>query len=136
MGMRLLLSKFCEYACKLENGRHSMIGIFDDIRVPEVPIDHPPFFLCLQLEYEAMETGSDLRLEAVFVDEDGGELFRTSIEGPIPKERGPGTVKVFVQIAIAPMRFERAGTHRLDVFTDDRKIGEERLPILVVSGEA
>ena len=134
--MRLLLSKFCEYACKLENGRHSMVGIFDDIRVPEIPIDHPPFFLCLQLEYEAMETGRDLQLEAVFVDEDGAEIFRTSVEGPIPREPGPGTVKVFVQIGIQPFRFERAGTYRLDVFAENRKIGEERVPVLLVSGAA
>lgn len=133
-GMRLLLSKFCEYACKQENGRHTMVGLFDDIRVPSLPLEHPPFYLCLQLELEALETGRDLNLEAVFSDEDGRELFRTQVNGPIPREAGPGQVKVFVQVGIAPMQLERPGVYRLDVFAEGRKLGEERVPVLVVGG--
>ena len=63
--MRVLLSKFCEYACKLENGRHNMIGLFDDVRVPGFPIDHPAFFLCVQFEFEANEFGRPMHMRTV-----------------------------------------------------------------------
>ncbi len=55
--MRVLLCKFCEYVCKLENGRHNLVGVFDDIRSPSFPIDHPAFFLTYQLVFDREDMG-------------------------------------------------------------------------------
>jgi hypothetical protein len=130
--MRVLLSKFCEYGCKLENGRHTMVGIFDDIRVREVPFDHPPFFLCIQIQFEPSETGRDMNLETVLLDEDGKEIFSSVIQGPIPKEPGNQPVKLFLQIGLPPTRFESAGQYRLDVLFNGAKVGDEVLPVFVI----
>ena len=72
--MRLLLSKFCEYATQQQNGRHSMVGIFDNIIVPEFPIDHPPFFLCIQMEFDPNESEQDMDVLALLIDEDGNDV--------------------------------------------------------------
>jgi hypothetical protein len=134
--MRVLLSKFCEYACKLENGRHNMIGIFDDVRVPSFPVDHPGFFLCVQLEFERTEAGRPMQIETLLMDEDGKQLFKAEMSGTIPQSQGVGAVKMFVQIGVPAMRFERAGDYRLDVLFNGQSVGEERLPVYAVQAPA
>jgi hypothetical protein len=134
--MRVLLSKFCEYACKLENGRHNMIGIFDDVRVPGFPIDHPGFYLCVQLEFERNEAGREMHVETLLLDEDGKEIFKAAMDGTIPQSQGVGAVKMFIQIGVPPIRFERGGDYRLDVLFNGSSVGEERLPIYAVTPPA
>jgi hypothetical protein len=130
--MRVLLSKFSEYACKLENGRHTLVGVFDDIRIPNLPLDHPPFFLCVQIELEPSETGRHIDLSCVFMDPDGGELFRVDTEGDLSKEPGIDPIRIFFLFPIQPIRLERAGVHRLDVLFNGQKVGEEIVPVLLV----
>lgn len=131
--MKLLLAKLCEYACKLENQRHSMLGIFDDIRVPSLPIDHPPFFICVQVEFDVAEAGADWRVEAILVDPDGKQLFRADLNGQVPEPHGGVIpVKLFAQINVPQIRLTDAGDYRLDVLLNGRVAGEERVPVFVV----
>ena len=131
--MKLLLAKLCEYASKLENQRHCMVGIFDDIRVPGRPIDHPAFFICVQIEFDADEAGTDWTLEAVFLNPDGHQLFRAHLVGQVPgQELDAIPVKLFAIIGAPPVRLEESGDYRLDVLVDGRVIGEERIPVFTV----
>lgn len=133
--MKLLLAKLCEYACKLENQRHSMVGIFDDIRVPNLPIDHPPFFVCVQVEFDADESGNDWNLEAVFLDPDGKQQFRADLHGTVPTtDHSAIPVKLFAMIGAPPFRLSQTGDFRLDVLMNGRVIGEERIPVHLVTG--
>lgn len=133
--MKLLLAKLCEYACKLENQRHSMLGIFDDIRVPSLPIDHPPFYICVQVEFDADEAGQALRIEAIFVDPDGKQIFRADLNGNAPEPQvGAHPIKLFAQINVPAVRLEVAGDYRLDVILNGRIVGEERVPVYIVRG--
>jgi hypothetical protein len=128
--MRLLLSKFCEYATQQQNGRHTMLGIFDNIVVPAFPIDHPPFFLCIQMEFDPIESDQDMKVLALLIDEDGKELMDVMASGRVPRDPNGGTTRLFIQFLMPPMRFERAGDYRLDVMFNDVKVGEERLPVI------
>ncbi len=131
--MKLLLAKLCEYACKLENQRHCMIGIFDNIRLPNLPIDHPAFFICVQIEFDTDEAGTDWVLESVFLDPDGKQLFRAELRGQIPPpDPNAIPVKLFAIIGAPPFRLEQSGDYRLDVLLNGRVIGEERVPVYVV----
>ena len=89
--MRLLLSKFCEYATQLQNGRHTMVGIFDNIVVPEFPVDHPPFFLCLQFEFDPNEGDQEMTVLAVLIDEDGKQMMDVTAQGKVPRDPRGGT---------------------------------------------
>lgn len=131
--MRLLLSKFCEYATQLQNGRHTMVGIFDNIVVPEFPIDHPPFYLCIQLEFDPNEGEKDMEVLAILIDEDGDQLMDVTASGKVPRDPNGGATRLFIQFLMPPIRFERAGDYRLDVMFDKVKIGEERLPVILAS---
>src|SRR5438045_4195423 len=93
--MRVLLCKFCEYVCKLENGRHNLVGIFDDIRSNAFPVDHPPFFLAFQIEFEKEDMGGNLDIVTKFVDADNGEIFRSQLNGEVPSNPDLETLRVF-----------------------------------------
>ncbi|MFW5697375.1 MAG: DUF6941 family protein [Fimbriimonadaceae bacterium] len=128
--MRVLLSKFCEYAAQLVNGRHSMIGIFDNIVAPSFPFRNPPCFLCLQLEFEAMEAGKPFDLVAVLIDEDGNQMIDLKTNGEVPKDPTGNPVRIFIVFMMPPLEFKEAGRYRLDIAGNGRKVGEERLPVL------
>jgi hypothetical protein len=128
--VRLLLSKFCEYATQQHNGRHSMVGIFDNIVVPSFPVDHPPFFLCIQMEFDPIESDQDMTVLALLIDEDGRQLMDVTASGRVPRDPGGGPTRLFIQFLMPPMRFEKAGDYRLDVVFNETKVGEERLPVI------
>lgn len=128
--MRLLLSKFCEYATQLQNGRHTMVGIFDNIVVPKFPVDHPPFFLCIQMEFDPNEGNQDMTVVAVLIDEDGKQIMDVTASGKVPRDPRGGSTRLFIQFLMPPMRFEKPGDYRLDVLFNDQKVGEERLPVI------
>lgn len=130
--MRVLYSKFCEYAAQQANGRRTLVGIFDDIRAPELPVDHPPFFLCLELEFDPSEADRPMDLVSVLVDEDGGEVFRIQTMGQVPRAQFAGPSRLQCVFPIPSLRLERAGDYRLDVTFNGVKIGEERLPVRAV----
>lgn len=128
--MRLLLSKFCEYAAQQANGRHTMVGMFDNIVTPNIPLDHPPFFLCIQLEFEPLESKNDLDILALLIDEDGKEIANIRANGNVPTAPHIGMTRIFIQFLMPPIRFEKPGDYRLDVMVNGEKIGEERLPVI------
>lgn len=132
--MKLLLAKLCEYATKLENQRHCMVGIFDDIRLPHLPIDHPAFYVCVQVEFGADEAGTDWHMEAIFLDPDGRQQFRAELRGVVPPADGLAIpVKLFAIIGAPPIRLEHSGDYRLDVLVNEKVIGEERIPVFVIA---
>lgn len=129
--MRLLLCKLCEYATQQQNGRHSMIGIFDNVVAPYFPVDHPPLALCVQLEFDGSEAGLPMDLAVRFLDDDAKTLLDVNASGEIPRDANGGPVRLFMQFQIPAIRFERPGDYRLDVLFNGVVVGEERLPVML-----
>lgn len=129
--MRLLLCKFCEYAVQNANGRQSLIGLFDNVVAPFFPFEHPPFFLCTQVEFDPGEAGLEFEIVATLIDEDGHPVAELRTDGQVP-EAGIGIVRLFTQFLMPPVTFQVPGFYRLDVSCNGDRIGEERLPVLQV----
>lgn len=106
-----------------------MVGVFDDIRTPTMPIDHPPFFVCVQLEFEKNETGREHEMTIIMIDEDGKQNFRMDGRYNLPNEPGILRPRLFLMIQIAGVRIEAAGTYRLDVLVNGQIIGTEYMPV-------
>lgn len=128
--MNLNFCKLCEYATQQQNGRHSMIGIFDNIVSPVFPVDHPSFFICLQFEFEPAEAGEPMDVLVKLVDDDAKSYLDFTASGEIPRDPTGGPIRMFMQFQIPGMRFERPGNFRLEVMFNGKRCGEERLPVV------
>lgn len=131
--MRLLLAKLCEYATQQQNGRHTMVGIFENVVAPFYPIDHPAFHICLQFEFGPDEADDDLDIRIVLIDPDGKNLLDIGAEGKVPRDANGAPVLLFMHLGIPGLRIERQGDHRMDVLANGNKVGEERLPALLAA---
>jgi hypothetical protein len=134
--MRVLLCKFCEYVCKLENGRHNLVGIFDDIRSNAFPVDHPIFFLTFQLEFESEDMGSKLDVVAKFVGPDNNEILRSDLRGEVPVATDNEHVRMFFFAPIQPVRFEKPGGYRIIITSQGDIVHIEHLPVYKVTQAA
>ncbi len=109
-----------------------MVGIFDDVRVPELPIDHPPFYLCCQLEILNKETGQKHKLEFRMLDPSGEVGMQIEAPIEIPKEEGNVDPKLFLVVSIGGIRLHKAGSYQIQALVDGEILGTEPLPIHVV----
>lgn len=134
--MRLLLAKACEYSAQLVNGRQSMVGLFENIVAPHMPVDHPAFYFCVQLEFDPMDNDDQMDLKVILIDEDGKPVVDFAAQGVPPKDPNGGMTRLFVQFHNPAIRFEKVGEYRFDVLYNGRKIGEERVPVLIVQPTA
>jgi hypothetical protein len=110
--MRVLLCKFCEYVCKLENGRHNLVGIFDDIRSNSFPVDQPAFYLAYQLEFDKEDMGSKLDIAVKFVTPDNKEILRSDLKGEVPRT-DVDQVRMFVFAPVQTIKLPVKGNYRI-----------------------
>lgn len=130
--MRVLLCKFCEYVCKLENGRHNLVGVFDDIRSNAFPVDHPTFFLTYQLEFDAEDMGEKLDVVVKFVGPDNNEILRSDLKGEVPRSTDVDHVRMFFFSPIQPMKLAKPGNYRIVITNQGDIIHIENLPVYLV----
>ncbi len=128
--MRVLLVKACEYTAPLANGRQCMMGIFDNIVAPFMPINHPPFCICLQIEFEQSDPEQDHAVTSRLIDPDGKALFEFPLNVKNVLDPHGGDTRVFISINVPELRLEAAGDHRIDVLVNGQKLGEERIPVI------
>lgn len=129
--MRLLLCKLCEYSTQLQNGRQTLVGIFDNIVAPFFPIDHPSMFLCLQFEFDPSEGGAPMDVFIKLLDDDAKPLLDFTASGEVPLDATGAPTRLFMQFQIPGLRFEHPGNYVVEVTFNGQRIGEERLPVLL-----
>ena len=119
-----------DYAIISREGKLSVLGIFDQVNLPEIPGVMPtPMYLVVSLEGESSEMGSSFNLELLLWDEDGTRLFENQSDFTF-KQVQPGMHPTHnTLIALHGLRFSREGDHSLVVSVG----GEERrrVPIRV-----
>lgn len=130
--MRVLLLKLTEYVTKLENGRNTLVGIFDDIRAAELPIEHPPFFVCAQIALEPRDFGKTHHLRFQLNAPDNSSVF--DIEAPLTL---PNTIdhpdpKIFISVNVAGARMSKEGIYKLQAILEGHPLFTDTMPVVVV----
>ncbi|KAA0225424.1 MAG: hypothetical protein AKCLJLPJ_01794 [Fimbriimonadales bacterium] len=128
--MRVLLLKFCDYACRVDGAKGSVIGMFDTIGGPEFPLTHPTFFITAEFEFEPYESGSTAEVKMILIDEDGKQLMGVEGEFVIPRSIEGRPVTLFEMFRIDGLTFPRPGHYRLDVIYNGEPIAEARLALI------
>ncbi len=130
--MRVLLCKLCEYVCKLENGRHNLVGIFDDVRTDKLPIEHPPFFIACHIEFEGDDIGRQIQLSVRLVGPDNREVLKSELNAQVPHQVGSDTVRFFFYAPIQGVTLSQTGVHRIMVSVQGDILHSETIPVFIV----
>lgn len=128
--MHVKFALLSDYAIIARDGKLSVIGIFDEINLPQMPGVMPaPMYLVVSLTGEPSEIGSSFDLELLLWDPDGNELFASQTDFTFEKPQAGAYPAHNTVIGLHGLRFNRAGDHSLIV----KVKGEERtrVPIRV-----
>ena len=132
--MRVTLAKFCDYACQVDGGKGSLIGMFDTIGGYHYPLIHPTFFICVEFEFEPIEAGREANIRMTLIDEDGKELMGVQGQFVVPQSHGAKPATMFQSFRIDGMNFPRPGHYRLDILNNEEPVGESRLYLVQSTG--
>lgn len=128
--MRIGLLKFCDYACRIDGGKGSLIGMFDTIGGLHFPLTHPTFYICVEFEFDPFESGQMANIKLVLMDEDGKELLGIEGQFPIPPGKDGRPATMFETFRVDGLTFPQPGNYRLDVLRNGEPIGEARLTLV------
>ncbi|MCH8275464.1 MAG: hypothetical protein IH851_11815 [Armatimonadetes bacterium] len=128
--MKVLLCKFCDYACRVDGGKGSLIGMFDTIGGAKFPLRHPTFFVCVEFEFDSFEAGQQAEVRMVLIDEDGKDLMGVQGSFRVPKSPDGRPVTLFETFRVDGLTFPRPGRYRLDVLYNEEPVAEARLTLI------
>jgi hypothetical protein len=126
--MNIHVAVLCDAATD-NHGKLNLLGAFDAIFTPQLPLVHPMCSIALRATFDNTEEGSrHLRLN--FVDADG-QPFMPAIDLPIRvalPEEAHFVTQNFI-FTIQPLRFEKPGLYSVDISLDGRQ--QASIPLLI-----
>jgi hypothetical protein len=121
--MRLELFTLCDYARGEPNGKLYVIGTFDHLFVPQVPVPLPMCAIAARLRFEADETGQK-QLSITFVDSDGGKLIPDlTMQMNVQVAPGESTVTANVVVMLPQITLPRYGEYAIDLIVASKSEG-------------
>jgi hypothetical protein len=118
----------CDAATEFQ-GKLNVLGTFDTMFTPQVPVIYPGCSIAIRLRVEQAEQGQHaFRLS--FIDEDGRDVI-APIGGSFGVNMAPGVPNVAVNLVInlQGTRLLRHGNHRIDLTVDNQLLCT--LPVFV-----
>lgn len=116
--MDIVLAALADYAAVTDHGKLVIAGVFDAIRVPQIPARHPMMALAMRIHAEPGE-GATHDVTVRLVDPDGAEVLPELKASVQFKEHGPGEGGDVQIVMHAPgVVFKKLGPHAFDVFID------------------
>ncbi len=121
-------------------GKLNLLGAFDTIQAPHLPVVYPQCSIALRMTFNKIEEGPH-RMRINFVDEDGKSVFKAldAERRPVSKPlEMPFAVQVpedsiFVSrnfvVNVQNLTFEKPGLYSIDLAVDGRQEGS--IPLLV-----
>lgn len=106
------LALVCDYALKSQDEKLSVLGIFSQINVAEVPASSPPFFVVVSI---AMDVGNH-QVRVGVLNPVGGNVLPDTPQFEVDVEQPGAATDVLLQFNGLP--FERTGIYQVQVFVD------------------
>jgi hypothetical protein len=114
--LNLRLGALCDHALIGQDGKLSLIGIFDRIGVSQLPAQHPRFFVVAVLQGDAR--GSQVEMQLVAPS--GGVLMQEQI-GIDPEAVAQGSGNLIAEITMLPL--ELAGRYEFRLRANGQVLG-------------
>jgi len=119
------LGVLCDHALMGQDGKLSLIGIFDHIGVIHVPAQHPRFFVVSVMQGHATTNKVDMELAAP----DGRVLMHESI-GIDPEMIAQGNGNLIAEVTMLPL--EQVGRYEFRMLSEGRALGVIPLNVMLV----
>ena len=110
--MDVTLSVLADYATVSQDGKLSVMGIFQEINPPTLPFALPQMYLVVSYSVGPAEFDTVKDIKIALLDNDGKEML--ALEGQVPVRRPPrpGTPAYMNQIiGLSGVTFERPGDY-------------------------
>lgn len=123
--MKINFAHLCDYALISRDGKLSVMGLFDNINVAQLPAAHPTAFLAFEIGLHTAELGRPFALRIDCVDQDGRLLFQASANLHLAAREGfTPTIgdkpRVPQVIGIANLLLQRDGPHQINIWLAER----------------
>lgn len=136
--MNITFAVLADYASISRDGKLNIMGMFEQIGSPSVPVRHPEMRLVLRMEVESAELGRDHRIEIRCMDEDGEDLLR--LEADIKMEKKTDThASVHTHksdhiLDIRGLTFKKFGGYSFSIFANNDLKKTIRFDLVDISG--
>ncbi|MDA3835091.1 MAG: hypothetical protein PF495_17035 [Spirochaetales bacterium] len=126
--MKIEVFALCDAATN-SHGKLNLLGTFDQIFVPQVPVMHPAFSIALRVRFGKMEEGVH-QVQLQLVDPDGIAVL-PPMRGEVVPRMGPdvGSVAVNMIFNFHNVKFDSYSDYQINLNFDD--ISLESLPLSI-----
>lgn len=120
---------------KHDDGRVDLIGLFEDIYLPELPVTLESLQIFVDLEIDDSDRGERCELELRVIDPDGAPLQDPSrIRFPVPTRAQYPRASAQLDLALFQVPFRRTGPHEIQVRVAGNLV--RRIPLHVMVQDA
>lgn len=125
--MRISSVYLCDYAFNA-NGKQSLIGIFEQFNLPQMPIKVPQFHIVFQME---SDIGEEITIGARLADPKGRTLGEAGVEGLKIARGGSDIHKGWFQFGFMNLEFKEPGKHSIEIIAGKNKDVVHSIPLQV-----
>lgn len=117
--MEVSLLRVADYALVSNDGKLSVIGLFDNINAHAFPVVHPSMTLVVEFRARSSEFNREFPVEIQLVDEDGQTVFGANINLNVSGPPGLPVVNVPQIFNLQMAKFDRPGVYEFSVFVNN-----------------
>ncbi|MBI2842500.1 MAG: hypothetical protein HYX78_03790 [Armatimonadetes bacterium] len=130
--MNVTLAVMADYANLSQDGKLNILGIFNEIKPPQLPFALPTMFLVISFNASPAEVGSNKTIEVKLLDDEARPMLgiEQSLVVPEPSRTGSST-EFNTIIGLNGVRFEHPGHYQFSVLVG----GEEKRALSLLVSE-
>jgi len=118
MAPLMRLGVLCDHAMVSQDGKLSLIGIFDRIAVPGLPVQHPRFFVVAVFD---MAPG-DYTVRVELIDPTGSNVLQDQgVEIPVSVAMAGQSGNLVAELNMLPLEF--AGRYDFNLYVETERVG-------------
>ena len=131
--MQVKLALLADYANVTAEGKLNILGIFDRINVPELPVVHPQMHLILRIEAHSAERNRAHNVEIRLHDPDGQTIFEVTGD-MVPQGVAGQTVSTNQILTLNNLQLTKTGGYNFVVLVNNDLKSEVLLEVELHAG--
>lgn len=132
--MELLLATLCDYTMVSQEGKLSILGIFERVFARQFPARHRRMELAMQIKCSLADIGHERDIQVVLIDQDGRQILQSvgSLNLP-PDVAQPPTLNI-IQV-FEDVGFPEPGRYSFNVYLSGREVAAIPLELVQLPPE-